>query len=261
MTTRRTVYWLLGGATSASLLLASACGSGAQRKIGSLAAPTRPEILAAFEASDDVPWPPLVSESRLDRGCSEVSRVTALELGHLEDVPKRAGTPLCYVEGADPHSEDDLDGLEPWWAHVLYVPEDIDLTRASYREVLDAGGIDVIFDYSPTEAQPPEKGDPGSADGGYEPATIGGSVGLIQRTRPNRVTANWTIKNASRSEGARSHIEVTIAGDYTADQIATMARDLRPGIPPLEHTPVSGSPDAASENSPGPHATPTGGGG
>lgn len=161
--------------------------------------------------------------------------------------PVRAGLPVCFIDAFAPHALPERVDSGEWFAHVLYVPEGMSTVLSSYRDILDAGGIDVAFTTAPERAagesgEYREGGDPDALGGGYYMSNIRGAPAAIQRVRENRVVVRW---HESASSVGVEGIDVELSADYSEQKLFNLAYAVRTGEPPNALPPLAELPSPA----------------
>lgn len=196
-----------------------------------LSAPTNARVRGVQAQLDAEPWPSLASSFRLDMSCAAVSEYLGIELRFINQPPARAGTPICFIDAFEPQALPDDVGAGQWFAHVLYVPDDLSVMASSYRDVLNAGGIDIAMTLSSgapaTRARGGSK--PDASGGGYHYADVRGAPAVIQRVRDNRVMTRWQ----EPPEGVgRTGLDIELSADYSGQDVFAWAHALQRGTPP-----------------------------
>jgi hypothetical protein len=185
-------------------------------------------------------------------------------LRFIPAAPDRAGTPVCYVESSHLQQLPDTSGGEPWWAHVLYVPEELSPLDASYKEVLEAGGIDIQLSSARRRARPPLVPDEHASGGGYAPTEVRGNPGVVQRVWEDLVLLSWTEELPGNGLSRGQFLGLNVQADYSPEELVAFGREFETGVPrdaraPLESLPApsTGTGGGEAEMAPPPTDEPT----
>jgi len=110
-------------------------------------------------------------------------------------------------------------------AGVLYLAPDVDVSKATLRSVLDAGGILVAGTVQPPEgprAEVPTTADPNAPGGGIAPVRVGDARGFVRRVNADRVFVLWP--GADSLDGRA--LDWTCSSNRSPDQVFELANSL-----------------------------------
>lgn len=221
-----------------------------------LSAPTSARVRGVQAQVDEEPWPSLASSFRLDMSCAAVSEYLKIELRFIREPPAGAGAPICFIDAFGPQALPQDVASGQWFAHVLYVPAGMSVTESSYRDVLNAGGIDVAL--TPSSGRPAAQArgasKPDASGGGYYYANVRGVPAVVQRVRDNRVVTRW--QEPPEGGGGTDGLDIELSADYSEQELFNWAHALERGSPPNAQPPLEklppaepqgeGAPDGAS---------------
>lgn len=190
--------------------------------IGELAASSSP---AGGRSRDTVP---LAAGQQL-LPCADAARLAGAEPHVLPAPPASVGRPACFVNppGSMPQGAFSVT--------VAYIPDGLSPDSASAQDVTEHGGLIVNTAWGlPDEPTPAESASLVHVD-------VNGHPGLV-----TRIAGDWVVAQFTQTAPDGRRESVLVRGNGTPDDLAGLARSLRPGLPADERPGPGASPAATT---------------